>query len=209
MAKQKAAAAAKSSQLLQFRATLDLEQLVRPFAERQGLTMSTAFKDLAGLAIIGLDHRHYPLVNQLATTMGGECAFAKACVYLHAALAGASLARGGTVLYEEPARTQLVFDVVRDYLSTRGVGVKADGLWFTPTADGLAGSVGQTAPELVPDDTGSVAHARPTPDLPQVVRHRQSLSSSGKSTGHEPISPVHNASSPQDAARRWSGSFPN
>lgn len=146
MAKQKAAPAAKSSPLLQFRATLDLEQLVRPFAERRGLTLSTAFKDLAGLAIIGLDYRHYPLVNQLATTMGGECAFAKACVYLHAALAGASLARGGAVLYEEPARTQLVFDVVRDYLGTRGAEVTAEGLWFTPAAEAPRG---QGRPEAV------------------------------------------------------------
>lgn len=154
MAKRKDASAAKSSQLLQFRATMDLEQLVKPFAERNELTLSTAFKDLAGLAIIGLDHRHYPLVDQLATTMGGECAFAKACVYLHAALAGAALVRGGAVLYEEPARTQLVFDVVREYLGTRGVGVKAEGLWFTPAVDVPREPGEQTAPEVAQEDTG-------------------------------------------------------
>ncbi|MFO0823763.1 MAG: hypothetical protein U0792_11700 [Gemmataceae bacterium] len=115
-----------------FRPGPDLEQLARPFVERHGLPPAVAFKNLATLALIGLDRRHYPLVAQLAAAIVGDNSFSRACVYIQAALVGAAVLRDGLVVEEEPRRSQFVFDVVRCCLSERGGEVKTEGLWFTP-----------------------------------------------------------------------------
>lgn len=134
-----------------FRPGPDLEQLVRPFVESHGLAPATAFKNLASLALIGLDRRHYPLVAQLAAVVVGDNAFSRACVYVQAALVGAAVLRDGLVVEEEPRRSQFVFDVVRCCLRERGVEVKTEGLWFTPVSTTAA-----STPERDPKaDVGS------------------------------------------------------
>lgn len=130
-----------------FRPGPDLEQLARPFVERHKLAPAVAFKCLAALALIGLDQRHYSLVVQLAKVFVGDNPFPRACVYIQAAFAGVAAVRNGLVVVDEPHRSQLVFDVVRDYLRERDVEVDTTGLWFTP-----AGSFAKTLPEREPDD---------------------------------------------------------
>src|SRR4051794_9937138 len=68
---------------VQFRPVPRLSQLVRPLAEREGLGLNEAYRNLAALAAVGLDVRYYPLINQLAQATGGTSAFTQACLRVH------------------------------------------------------------------------------------------------------------------------------
>src|SRR5687767_6279601 len=83
-----------------FRPGPDLGQLVGAFACRHTLNANAAYRDLAALAVVGLDNRHYTLLAQLAEVLVGDNTFVRACVSVHAALVGAAVARGGLPPYE-------------------------------------------------------------------------------------------------------------
>jgi hypothetical protein len=131
---------------VQFRPVASLAQLVKPFADRQGLGLNEAFKDLASLAIVGLDVRYFDLVSQLAQAIGGTNAFSHGCLQLFSAMKGAALA--GRPLSGEPERSLFILSVVSDSLANKGLTVDTTGLWFLGQAALAGSSEGQPmAPE--------------------------------------------------------------
>lgn len=112
-----------------FRPGPDLEQMVRLYADEHKFGLPTAYKNLAALAVVGLDRRHTLLLMQLAASLVGDNTFSRACVYIHAALVAAGQLRGGIVPHEEPLRSRLVFGVVQQLLLERGVEINDKVSW--------------------------------------------------------------------------------
>jgi hypothetical protein len=112
-----------------FRPSPDLERLAVSFARDHRLGLNEAFKELAALALSGLDYRYYDLVRQLADVMGGTNALIRSCLHIRTTLDGASLATGHPI-QSEPERSKFILSVVREFLSGRGVQVSTQGLWF-------------------------------------------------------------------------------
>lgn len=113
---------------VQFRPPPTLAHLVRPFADRRGLALNEAYKDLAALAVVGLDVRYFDLVNQVALALGGANAFVQACLNIHSALKGAALK--GQTLTLEPERSQFILKVVQDFVEDTGRQLAQLDLWF-------------------------------------------------------------------------------
>jgi hypothetical protein len=126
---------------VQFRPIPALAQLVKPFADRHGVPLNELYKDLAALAIVGLDVRYFALLNQLAQAAGGANAFTHACLRVHAALSGAALA--GQPLLSEPGRSLFVLRVVSAFLAGKGLTVDTSGLWFLGQAEPAGSGEGQ------------------------------------------------------------------
>jgi hypothetical protein len=118
---------------VQFRPVPALAALVKAFAEDHGLALNEAYKDLAALAVVGLDGRFFALLNQMAAAMGGANAFVHACLHVHAALEGAARLRG-TPIHAEPERSLFVLGTVHDFLAGRQLEVQAEGIWFLQQA---------------------------------------------------------------------------
>jgi hypothetical protein len=112
-----------------FRPSPDLERLAVSFARDHRLGLNEAFKELAALALSGLDYRYYDLVRQLADVMGGTNALIRSCLHIRTTLDGASLATGHPI-QSEPERSKFILSIVREFLSGRGVQVSIQGLWF-------------------------------------------------------------------------------
>lgn len=69
-----------------FRPGAELAQLVATFAEARSLGEHEAYKNLAALAVVGLDVRHYELVAALAATQPGVNPFVRAVMRLSTAM---------------------------------------------------------------------------------------------------------------------------
>jgi hypothetical protein len=154
---------------VQFRPIPALAQLVKPLADRQGLALNEAYKDLAALAIIGLDVRYFGLVSQMALAMGGTNSFVHGCLQLHSALRGAAIA--GRPLSSEPARSRFVLEVVSDCLADKGLTVDTSGLWFLGQAEPAGTGEGQpTAPEAPEPPPAAKTPTRSTPRMRRNIR---------------------------------------
>jgi len=152
---------AKQEAPVLFRPGPDLGCRVQVFAEKRQIHLNLAFKNLAALAIIGLDHRHYDLIDQMADAMPGEHSFARACMQLSATLRGIELAHGGCPLLAEPERSQVMFDAVADFLATLGREAKTEGLWFVPKSRELSSTTAQSPQSTEQKaDFGSVPRRR-------------------------------------------------
>ncbi len=114
-----------------FRPGSELEHLVGAFASKHQLGVHEAFKDLAALAIVGLDGRYFVFLNQMAAATGGVNAFVRACLHVHAALEGAARERGAPIQVD-PERTRFILETVRDYLQSRGRQLEGECPWLMP-----------------------------------------------------------------------------
>src|SRR5690349_6783004 len=92
---------------IQFRPGSELGQLVGTFASRHGLQTPEACRALVCLSVTEMDARYFPLVRQLADTIGGENAFVRACVRVHTALEGARRATGHPI-QQDPDRAYFI-----------------------------------------------------------------------------------------------------
>jgi hypothetical protein len=99
------------------------------FAADHGLQVNEACKVLVALAVTALDARYYGLMRQLADVMGGANAFVRACVHVHAALAGARRATGRPLL-REAERLPHIVATIEAALAENGLAVQTRGLWF-------------------------------------------------------------------------------
>jgi hypothetical protein len=99
-----------------FRPGADIRRLVMDFASSNDLSLHAAFRNLASLAIIGLDVRHHAPMFRLSTGLGGEHAFGRACSYVLTALQGFELAHDGQSL-TEPERSRVVSIIISQHLA--------------------------------------------------------------------------------------------
>jgi hypothetical protein len=129
-----------------FRPGAELGQIVSTFATDRGLAVTEAYRDLAALAVVGLDARYHQLLARMAVGMGGRNAFARAAVHVHTSFLGAM--RVGADLLAEPARTIFLIDTVRAFVTSRG----------------------QLLPPEVTDLLLSRIGVQPAPVLPDIVR---------------------------------------
>ena len=101
-----------------FRAGPDLSKLVAGYAAGWGVGAHEAFKDLAALAAVGLDVRHYDLVAASAAGTGGANAFVRAVLRISAGLVAA--AEVDPKFARDPDRTLLLVRTVWGQLAAAG-----------------------------------------------------------------------------------------
>jgi hypothetical protein len=104
---------------------------VRDFAAEHGLHLNEGCKALVALAVNELDRRYYPVVRQLADSMGGRNAITRACSHISTALQGARRATG-LPLQLDPERSRFIVQTVRDFIAGKGLPVEGVCLWFLP-----------------------------------------------------------------------------
>jgi hypothetical protein len=114
---------------IQFRPSSELGQLITGFAEKHRLDVSESCKCLLALAVTSMDCRFYDLVRQMADAMGGTSPFARSCIHVHTALAGAERR---APFQDDSERALFILQTVRDNLATKGLQVREAGLWFLP-----------------------------------------------------------------------------
>jgi hypothetical protein len=147
---------------VQFRPIPEFAQLVQAFARDHGLALGEAYKDLAALAIIGLDCRYFPLLNQMAKVMGGTNAVVHACLHVHAALRAAARVHGCKDL-SEPLRTQFILETAAEVLALKEQSVQMDDLGFLP--------VHPAPPESSPPESPQPQPPQETPTVRRKVRN--------------------------------------
>jgi hypothetical protein len=91
-----------------------LDRLVADFASIRGIGVNDAYKQLAALAVLGLDAGYYDLLARLAARLSGPNAFVQAAVHVHTALAAA--ARVDPAQAREPARVRFAIKTVLEQL---------------------------------------------------------------------------------------------
>jgi hypothetical protein len=128
---------------VQFRPVPALAQLVRSVAERHGLALNETYKNLAAMAVVGLDVRYFDLVAQMAAAMGGANAFVLACLQINATLNGAALA--GQPYELEPDRSLFLLKLVKDFLEGSGRQLPDLDLWFLREQSGHGAAAAQQA----------------------------------------------------------------
>jgi hypothetical protein len=116
---------------IQFRPSSELGQFITGFAEKHRLDVSESCKCLLALAATSMDCRFYDLVRQMADAMGGTSPFVRSCVHVHTALAGAERLRRAP-FQDDSERALFILQTVRDYLATKGLQAREEGLWFLP-----------------------------------------------------------------------------
>jgi hypothetical protein len=105
---------AKQEPPVAFRPGPELERLVSGFASNRGIGINDAYKQLAALAVAGLDGGYYDLLSQLAARLTGQNAFVRAVVHVHTALAAA--VRVDPLYASEPERMRFVIRTVLDQI---------------------------------------------------------------------------------------------
>lgn len=121
-----------------FRPGPELEQLVTGLATARGLRPNEVFKNLAALAVAGLDVRYFDLMSQMAARMTGANAFVRAALHIHTALLGAVRTEGR--VRPEPERSLFVIGMVRDYVSNTGGTLPTEVVQVLLVQLGLAGN---------------------------------------------------------------------
>ena len=92
--------------------------MVTGFAAERSLGINEAYKNLATLAAVGLDVRHYDLLNQMAVLMPGRNAFVREALHVNAALLAA--VRVDPQFASDPDRTQFLLTTVMDQVRCAG-----------------------------------------------------------------------------------------
>jgi hypothetical protein len=95
-----------------FRPGPELERLVGEFASSRGIGINDAYKQLAALAVVGLDVGFYDLLAHLAARLTGQNAFVRAVAHVQAALTAA--VRVDPLYAREPERMRFVIKTVLD-----------------------------------------------------------------------------------------------
>lgn len=101
-----------------FRPGPELEQLVTGFAAARRLRPNEVFKNLAALAVAGLDVRYFDLMSHMAGRMTGSNAFVRAALHVNAAVLGAVRSEGR--VRPDPERSVFVIGTVQEYVSNSG-----------------------------------------------------------------------------------------
>ena len=88
------------------------------FAAERGVGINEMYKNLAALAAVGLDARHYDVLNQMAVLMTGRNAFVREALHVNAALHAA--VRVAPQFAFDPDRIKFLLSTVTDQV--RGAG---------------------------------------------------------------------------------------
>ena len=120
-----------------FRPGPELEQLVTGFATARGLRPNEVFKNLAALAVAGLDVRYFDLMSHMAGRMTGSNTFVRAALHIRTALLGAVRSEGR--VRPDPERSLFVTRTVQEYVSNSGGTLPAGVVQELAVQLGLAG----------------------------------------------------------------------
>ena len=101
-----------------FRPTPELGAMVTAFAAARGVGTNEMYKNLAALAAVGLDARHYDVLNQMVVQMTGRNAFVRQALHVNAALLAA--VRVAPQFAFDPDRIKFLLTTVTDQV--RGAG---------------------------------------------------------------------------------------
>lgn len=107
-----------------FRPTPELGQMVAGFAAERSLGINEAYKNLATLAAVGLDVRHYDLLNQMAVLMPGRNALAREALHVNAALLAA--VRVDLQFASDPDRIKFLLSTVMDQVRSAGQTIRPE-----------------------------------------------------------------------------------
>jgi hypothetical protein len=119
VAAKKEAPKSKQGPPIAFRPGPELEQLVSRFASDRSLSVHEAFRDLAAVAVVGLDVRYFDLIAQMADGAGARNTFVRAVLRIYAELLGAERITGQFV-WAEGDRARFVAQTVKNSVEARG-----------------------------------------------------------------------------------------
>jgi hypothetical protein len=131
MARRKAEQESRRESPIQFRPGSELGHLINSFASGHGLSLAEGCRALIALAVTEMDCRYFELIHQMAEAIGGENCFARACLHVHTALAGARRT-SNSPLQLDPERSLFIERTAYDFLAARGLQEQARGLEFVP-----------------------------------------------------------------------------
>ena len=107
-----------------FRPTPELGAMVTAFAAARAVGINEAYKNLAALAAVGLDVRHYDLLTQMAALMTGRNAFVREALHVNAALLAAG--RVDPRYAFDPDRTRFLITTVTDQVRGAGQAIRPE-----------------------------------------------------------------------------------
>lgn len=108
----------KQSPPVAFRPPPDLDRLVGNFCAARGRPVNETYKDLAALAVVGLDARYLDSIDQFAGCLAGPHAFVRAVLDLHSALT--AVAAVDVNCRREPERTNRFISTLNERLTSLG-----------------------------------------------------------------------------------------
>lgn len=113
---------------VQFRLPDEVESAIKALASEIDQSDAETCRRLVVLAICDMDARYYPLIVELAGTMGGGNTFVRAAVMLQTSLQAAARVKP-ELATDDRARARFLGDVVRDELSKRELKLSCKGPW--------------------------------------------------------------------------------